>query len=388
MQTTTESRVEGLSLRALRVADAERLHALHTHPLVFHSGSVWIPHAPLERTREWIEKLPPSAVALVAEIGDTLVGCAELYPGFGRRAHTAGLGISVHPDWHRRGVGSALIAELLDVADRWLGLRRIELQAFADNAPAIALYRKAGFHVEAHQRGTVLRDGVLADGLLMARLDGDCAASANEGAGEATRSSPDHVMPSVLPHSGTTRSDEDRERCIVAIRAVDPSDMTALADLMGLPGVRYGTLGVSYRTPESMQSWLDRQRTRAGLIGFVATHADTVIGFAALTLEPPRRSHAGSLLMCVHDDWQGRGVGGQLLGSIIDCADRSLGLRRIELTVYVDNAPAIALYRRAGFEIEGCARGYALRDGTFADVYLMARTVAAPPFVNAGGTEQ
>ena len=36
---------------------------------------------------------------------------------------------------------------------------------------------------------------------------------------------------------------------------------------------------------------------------------------------------------------------------------------RIELTVYTDNAAAIALYRKFGFEIEGTHRAYALRDG-------------------------
>ena len=42
-----------------------------------------------------------------------------------------------------------------------------------------------------------------------------------------------------------------------------------------------------------------------------------------------------------------------------------MNLRRVELTVYTDNAPALALYRKFGFETEGDARlrgaGWALR---------------------------
>lgn len=54
--------------------------------------------------------------------------------------------------------------------------------------------------------------------------------------------------------------------------------------------------------------------------------------------------------------------------------------QRIELTVFVGNEPAIALYRSLGFEQEGRLRGYAFRDGRFEDVLGMARwrPTAAP----------
>ncbi len=40
----------------------------------------------------------------------------------------------------------------------------------------------------------------------------------------------------------------------------------------------------------------------------------------------------------------------------MDLADNWLNLQRLELTVYSDNAAAIALYRKFGFEQEGCHR--------------------------------
>jgi putative acetyltransferase len=94
--------------------------------------------------------------------------------------------------------------------------------------------------------------------------------------------------------------------------------------------------------------------------------------------------------MAVRDDWQGRGVGSALMAAAIDLADNWLGFRRLELTVYVDNAAALALYRRFGFEVEGTLRQYALRAGAFVDAYTMARLVsaAAPAGTapgNAGG---
>ncbi len=56
--------------------------------------------------------------------------------------------MSVHDDFQNRGVGSALMAAMIELADNWLGLRRIELEVYADNAAAIHLYEKFGFVIE------------------------------------------------------------------------------------------------------------------------------------------------------------------------------------------------------------------------------------------------
>lgn len=133
-------------------------------------GNPGAPYRTLAETREWIGKFAAPEVPVLALVGDRLVGFGVLWPGKGRRAHTARIALGVHEAWHGQGIGYALMAELLDLADNWLGLRRVELNVFTDNEPAIALYRKCGFEVEALQRGAALRDGVLIDCYLMARL--------------------------------------------------------------------------------------------------------------------------------------------------------------------------------------------------------------------------
>ncbi|MGF6753393.1 RimJ/RimL family protein N-acetyltransferase [Paraburkholderia sp. GAS42] len=92
----------------------------------------------------------------------------------------------------------------------------------------------------------------------------------------------------------------------------------------------------------------------------------------------------------------GRGVGTALLKAAVECADGSLALRRLELTVFVDNAPAIALYRKFGFVEEGRSRAFAMRDGMLVDAFHMARFMDAPrfassfasPFVTSPATSQ
>ncbi|VEB44803.1 putative acetyltransferase YhhY [Chromobacterium violaceum] len=60
---------------------------------------------------------------------------------------------------------------IIDLADNWLGLIRIELKVIHDNARAIALYEKFGFEYEGRLRQEQLRAGKLEDVLVMGRLN-------------------------------------------------------------------------------------------------------------------------------------------------------------------------------------------------------------------------
>ena len=94
--------------------------------------------------------------------------------------------------------------------------------------------------------------------------------------------------------------------------------------------------------------------------------------------ERVRRSHCGSVGIAVAKGWHGQGIG-SLLGALLDVADNWMNLRRVELMVYTDNEPAIALYRKHGFEVEGELRDYAVRDGRHVNAYAMARLRDADP---------
>ncbi|RFU48134.1 GNAT family N-acetyltransferase [Paraburkholderia sp. DHOC27] len=162
----------------------------------------------------------------------------------------------------------------------------------------------------------------------------------------------------------------------IVVRACEPSDMAAVAEIMNQPGVRRGTLTLGHRTKESMTAWFTR--LPHGGVVLCAELDGRVVAHAGLAVAPPRRAHSAEIGISVHDAYQGRGVGRALFGALVAHADRSLGLRRIELTVFTDNAAAIALYRSFGFVEEGRSRGFAMRDGMLADALHMARLVDAP----------
>jgi putative acetyltransferase len=154
------------------------------------------------------------------------------------------------------------------------------------------------------------------------------------------------------------------------IRAARPADAEAIAAMQALPGFRFGTLRLPYPNPDATRRWLESPPEGCVLL---ACRGEALVGMVDLHRAPGRRNHAAGLGMGVHDSWTGRGIGTSLMQEAITYAERWLGLRRLELTVFTDNAPALALYRRFGFTVEGTLRGYALRDGVLVDAYTMAR---------------
>lgn len=163
-----------VTIRRARASDAEALAALHADPAVF-PQLMQMPHADVEAWRTRLSGGGPAAsndLMLVADADAEIAGSAGLHAlgSSPRRRHAMLLGICVAQAWQGRGVGRQLMQALCDYADRWLGLRRIELQVYADNARAIALYRRFGFEHEGTHRAYALRDGELVDSLSMARL--------------------------------------------------------------------------------------------------------------------------------------------------------------------------------------------------------------------------
>lgn len=108
---------------------------------------------------------------MVALAGGTVIGWCDIRREFfPSRAHRGTLGMGLLPEWRGRGVGRRLLEATLAQARR-SGFKRIELDVYADNSRAIALYEKAGFAREGIVRDASLIDSVFRDAILMAIVE-------------------------------------------------------------------------------------------------------------------------------------------------------------------------------------------------------------------------
>ena len=161
----------------------------------------------------------------------------------------------------------------------------------------------------------------------------------------------------------------------VTVRRTEPTDHEAMQRIFSGTRAISGTLQLPFPSAEVWRQHLSEPQE--GMFSLVACIDGEVVGEISLHTTPTRwrMRHVASIGMAVRDDWQGKGVGTALLQAVLDLADNWLNLMRIELRVYTDNTPAIVLYEKFGFEIEGTHRRMAFRNGEYVDGYSMARIV-------------
>ncbi|MBS1203683.1 MAG: acetyltransferase [Proteobacteria bacterium] len=157
----------------------------------------------------------------------------------------------------------------------------------------------------------------------------------------------------------------------IVIRHAEAPDAEDLRQFYALPEVYHNLLQLPHPPAEL---WEDRLKPQPGRRQLVACIDNQLAGNLTLMVEQnPRRSHVATFGMAVSSAFHNRGVASALMREMINLCDNWLRIDRIELTVFVDNAPALAVYRKFGFEIEGTGKRYALRNGVFVDSYFMAR---------------
>ena len=148
------------------------MHTIWLQPSVVR-GTMGLPYASADWDRQRVqERQPPRFWPLVAELDGQVVAVTGLTQHEHNRSHAAHVGMMVHADHQGRGIGSALMEAILDLAVNWLGLTRLQLEVYPDNRRAIRLYEKYGFEVEGVYRAYAFRDGRYVDTLVMGRLGG------------------------------------------------------------------------------------------------------------------------------------------------------------------------------------------------------------------------
>lgn len=109
-----------------------------------------------------------------------------------------------------------------------------------------------------------------------------------------------------------------------------------------------------------------------GHIQKIALHKNTVIGWCDILInDNPGFSHSGRLGMGIIPEFRGKKIGTALLDAALEEA-KKIGLKKIELEVFLSNSKAISLYLKYGFVIEGKKVKARYLDSEYDDVILMA----------------
>ncbi len=99
-----------------------------------------------------------------------------------------------------------------------------------------------------------------------------------------------------------------------------------------------------------------------------------LVGFLSTTPDWFGDDHGLRIVIGIREACTGQGIGTQLFTALEAWAQLA-GVRRLHLTVETDNARALALYHKMGFQIEGQIRNALQIQGRWFDDYVMAKAV-------------
>ena len=157
----------------------------------------------------------------------------------------------------------------------------------------------------------------------------------------------------------------------VRLRGLRDRDTEQLADLFGCDSVVWGTTFVPYPSELEVREMLAPSPERHWIVAEDPA-SGRAVGFVRLDWGKGRWRRVAKVLMAVHGDAAGAGIGRRLLEAAVNVAFRWLDMQRIELELYVDNLAALRLYERMGFVHEGTKRAISYRDGRYVDGFTMA----------------
>ena len=163
----------------LSIEDIRRVAEMEIHPEVRR----WDMYAETERApsqdlqasikgfKEFFEKArkDENQLCLLAKLDGNVVGWLGIHRLDKPKRHVGDVGITIHPDYQRRGIGTELLKAGISLA-RKRGFKRLEIVTLAENKAMRRAAEKAGFHLEGIRRKAVNMQGKLRDEALYAIL--------------------------------------------------------------------------------------------------------------------------------------------------------------------------------------------------------------------------
>jgi phosphinothricin acetyltransferase len=142
-----------VDIRLATVEDAEAVRAIYNVEVTTSTVTFDLVPRSLEEQQAWLGARDGAHAVLVATEAREIVGFASLSPYRDRPAYSTSVEDSVYVarDWQGKGVGTRLLADLVDVA-RAHGFHAMMARIVGGHDASIALHRGAGFELVGIER--------------------------------------------------------------------------------------------------------------------------------------------------------------------------------------------------------------------------------------------
>ena len=133
-------------IRLANRADAAAINDIQNYYVVNSTATFLTEPVTLEQRRAWLDNRAAVHPVTVAERDDAIVGWGALDTFRGRPAyrHTTEFSVYVHHDAHRRGIGRAIVSDLMERA-RQLGHHAMVGGCCSESSAVITLLQTLGF---------------------------------------------------------------------------------------------------------------------------------------------------------------------------------------------------------------------------------------------------
>ncbi len=130
-----------------------------------------------------------------------------------------------------------------------------------------------------------------------------------------------------------------------------------------------GEFGINYEQEEMYIENILRQNNSLFII---AEDNGKIVGnLTFIGGKRPRIAHVGEFGVSVIKDYWGNGLGTELINYLIEWSKETNIIRKINLRVRTENNPAINLYKKMGFLVEGKITREMIIEGKFVDTLHM-----------------
>ena len=168
-----ELRLEKCTIRDWRIEDAESLarHANNRNVSIHLRDRFPFPYTPADAQR-YLQRVtgeePRSGFCI--EVDGAAVGGIGFELGQDIYRHSAEIGYWLGEEFWNRGMMTAIVRAFSDWLFVSFPLHRIAANVFANNPASARVLEKAGFTFEARLRSYVMKEGVIVDSLVYARI--------------------------------------------------------------------------------------------------------------------------------------------------------------------------------------------------------------------------